>query len=980
MTSTELTSSLHSSCDSHELTYTDWSVSEHHFDPAKIRSRETVFTIGNGYMGTRGSFEEGYLNAMPATLVHGVYDDIPGAYTELANCPDWLELAIVINGDRFRLDHGTILHYERTLDLRNGILSRALRWRSPTGNTVDLRFERFASLADHPVFGLNCQITPVDFTGAIEIQTSLHGFANNQGFDHWQQLDRGTNDQGIWLHVRTRSSHVELGMAARMTPINNNLPIRITSSLDCPTIAITFLAAKGRTVGVEKVVTLITSQDVDHPAQAAVAKLTNLPAYPVLLRAHQNAWNEFWQQSDIEIEGDTNAQVAVRYNIFQLFIGACSHIAGECADSSRVSVPARTLSGFGYRGHVFWDTDIFILPLFTLTQPEIAKSLLTYRYHTLSGARRKAAHSGYHGAMFAWESAATGDEMTPRWSIQTDPYSKAIRIWCRDREIHISADIAYAAWHYWQTTGDDIWLRDYGAEVILDTAIFWMSRLEWKPERERFELDGVIGADEYHEQVNNNAYTNWMAKWNLETAVSVYGWLQQQFPDHAAVLAQKLQLNADRLRQLQAAIAQLYTPYDTKTGLIEQFDQFFDLRDIHLNDYEPRNRSMQDVLGMDMTNQSQVLKQPDVLMLLYLMRDTNTCLSYPDVLEKNWNYYTPRTDTTYGSSLCPAILSILAAKLGKEEEAYHYFMQAATVDLEDSRGNTADGIHAASAGGVWQAVVFGFAGIHMKGNSPMAIPHLPPTWKRLRFKLQWRGTWHSFDLSQPAPPPAQGPAQGPTQSQAPDIKGFIFDVDGVLTNTSESHYRAWQRLADEEKLPFDRKANEALRGVSRRGSLLQIIGDRHYSESALQDMMERKNRYYLEDIQTITPQDMLPGAIEFLQELRQAKMKIAIGSASKNARTVIDRLGIGAFIDAIADGDSVQRPKPAPDIFQCAAAQLNLAPANCVVVEDAAVGIEAAIAAGMWSVGIGPQERVGAANIVLPDLDGVRLSDLGMQW
>ncbi len=176
-----------------------------------------MYTIGNGYMGTRGSFEEGYPNAMPATLVHGVYDDIPGSYTELANCPDWLELAIVINGDRFRLDHGTILQYERTLDIRNGILSRAVRWRSPMGNTVDLRFERFASLADHPVFGLSCRITPIDFSGSIDIQTSLHGFANNQGFDHWQQLERGTNDQGIWLHVRTRSSHVELGMAASVS-------------------------------------------------------------------------------------------------------------------------------------------------------------------------------------------------------------------------------------------------------------------------------------------------------------------------------------------------------------------------------------------------------------------------------------------------------------------------------------------------------------------------------------------------------------------------------------------------------------------------------------------------------------------------------------------------------------------------------------------------------------------------------------------
>ncbi len=948
---------------SDDLIYTDWTLTEPELDPAKLRARETIFTIGNGYLGTRGSFEEGYPDALPATLVHGVYDDVPGVYTELANCPDWLSLTIVVNGERFRLDRGEILHYERQLDLQHGILSRSIRWRSPIGNTVDLRFDRFASLADHQVLGLRCQITPIDFNGTIEIQSSINAYPDNQGFDHWEQLNRGKMEQGVWLQLRTRTSEIELGIAAKMTAVGTDAIVQVTNPLDYPTLRTTFIATAGQTVGVEKVVTLFTSQDVELPVQSAQAKLASLPSYPVLLEAHQQAWNEFWQQSDIEIEGDTQAQLAVRYNLFQLVIGACSHIMGERTDNSRVSVPAKTLSGLGYRGHVFWDTEIFILPFFTLTQPNLARSLLNYRYHTLEGARRKAAHSGYQGAMFAWESAATGDEMTPRWSILEDPYAEATRIWCRDREIHISADITYAVWQYWQVTGDDLWLRDYGAEIILDTALFWMSRVEWNARHERYELCGVIGADEYHEQVNNNAYTNRMVQWHLEKAIAVYKWLQHTFPDRAAELAQRLKLTPELLIRCHEIVAQIYIPNDADIGPIEQFDGFFALQDINLSDYEPRTRSIQAVLGMDETNQTQVLKQPDVLMLLYLMRDTP---EFPgDVLQKNWNYYAPRTDSTYGSSLCPAIHAILAANLGKTADAYKNFIQAATVDLEDTRGNTADGIHAASAGGVWQAVVFGFAGIQLTDSGPVANPHLPANWTRLKFKLNWHGTWHNFDLS---------------PSLAPAIEGYIFDVDGVLTDTAEYHYRAWQRLADEEKLPFDRQANEALRGVSRRESLMHIVGDKQYPEAALQEMMERKNRYYVESIATITPKDLFPGAIELLQELKRAGIKIAIGSASKNARTVIEKLGIANLIDAIADGDSVTRPKPAPDVFLYAAKQLELDPDRCVVVEDATVGIEAAIAGGMRSIGIGPTTRVGAANIVLPNLVSVHLVDLQTQF
>ena len=958
---------------SRDLIYTDWTLIEPHFDPKQLRARETVFTIGNGYLGTRGSFEEGYPQALPATLMRGVYDDAPVIYTELANCPDWLSLVVIVNGERFRLDRGTILHYERQLDLRHGLLKRSVRWRSPNGETLDLQFERFASLADRPVLGLRCQITPIDFNGTIEVQSSLNGYPENQGFDHWEQLDQGELEQGIeqgiWLQVRTRTSHIELVIAAKIAVIGTEASFQAASPPGYHTLTTTFMAAAGQIISVEKVVTVFTSQETEMPVQAAQTKLAALSSYALLLEAHQQAWDAVWQHSDIEIEGDRTAQLAVRYNLFQLFISASSH-------HDRVSIPAKTLSGFGYRGHIFWDTEIFMLPFFTLTQPAIARNLLTYRYHTLEGARRKAAHRGYQGAMFAWESAATGDEVTPKTSIPTDPYAEAVRIWVRDREIHLSADIAYAVWHYWQATGDDDWLRDYGAEIILDTALFWMSRLEWNPKQDRYELCGVIGADEYHEQVNNNAFTNRMVQWHLEKAVAVYDWLQHRFPvgeasqneNHATALAQKLQLTSEHRLSWQAMIAKLYIPYDVETGLIEQFEGFFQLQDIDLNDYEPRDRSIQAVLGIDETNQRQVLKQPDVLMLLYLMRDTQAVTDHPDTLQKNWDYYAHRTDSTYGSSLTPAIHAILAANLGAPADAYQQFMRAAMVDLEDNRGNTEDGIHAASAGGVWQAVVFGFGGIQLKDSGPVATPQLPPTWTRLKFKLHWRGIWHNFDLA-PSLPQA-------SDSHNPDIQGFIFDLDGVLTNTAEFHYRAWQQLADEENLPFDRQANEALRGVARRDSLLLIVGDRSYSEAQLQEMMERKNRYYVESIQTITPQDLLPGAVALLDELRQAGIKIAIGSASKNAKTVIEKLGIADRVDAIADGDSVTRPKPDPDVFLYAAKQLGLEPAHCVVVEDATVGIEAAIAAGMWAIGLGPRDRVGAAHIVLPNLMGIHWTAL----
>ncbi|MEH2419784.1 MAG: beta-phosphoglucomutase [Nostoc sp.] len=987
---------------SRHFIYTDWILIETQFDPEQLHSKETVFTIGNGYLGTRGSFEEGYPHALPATFINGVYDDVPVVYTELVNCPDWLSLVVIVNGDRFRLDQGEILRYDRQLDLHYGLLLRALRWRSPSGDTIDISFERFASLADPHVLALRCHLTPVDFDGLIEVQASINGYPENQGFNHWEGLDQGKIDQGIWLQRCTRSSRIELCMAAKVRILGTEASLQVSSAPGYPTLSTTFSAKTQQTVTVEKIVTVFTSREIETPVAAAQEKLAHLPDYATLLKAHEQAWDEIWQQSDILIEGDSTATFAVRYNLFQLLIAAPQH-------DDRVSIPAKTLSGFGYRGHIFWDTEIFMQPLFLFTQPEIARNLLSYRWHTLLGAQRKAAHYGYKGAMFAWESANTGDEVTPRWAIGSDFYGEDVRIWCRDREIHINADIPYAIWNYWQTTGDDEWMQKCGAEVILDAAIFWGSRVEFNPEHEKYEIRGVIGADEYHEFVHNNAFTNRLAQWHLEKAIAVYDWLVHKFPERATELEQKLKLTSQERTHWQDIITKILFLYDPSTELIEQCEEFFQLEDINLADYEGRERSMQPILGMERTNKSQVLKQPDVLMLLYLMRESADFPYSKKALQTNWDYYAPRTDITYGSSLGPAVHAILASDLGKSTEAYEVFMQALMVDLEDNRGNTSDGIHGATAGGVWQAVIFGFGGIQLTENGPVANPHLPSGWTRLKFKLHWQGKWHDFDLHReqvaqditrqleylqlslsPNPPNFHSEASAPFASPAPsssplpitpyphnpNIQGFIFDLDGVLTDTAELHYLAWQKLADEEGIPFNREANEALRGVSRRASLMLILGDRPYSEAQIQEMMERKNRYYVELMQNMTPQDLLPGAIDLLDELRQAGIKIGIGSGSKNARTVLERLGIADKIDAIADGYSVQEPKPAPDLFLYAAKQLGIEPGQSVVVEDAAAGIDAALAAGMWAVGLGPAERVGAAHIVLPSLAGIKWTDL----
>lgn len=713
-----------------------WHITEQEFIPDRQHHKETIFTIGNGYLSTRGACEEGYPDDRRATFIHGVFDDVPLVFTELANAPDWLPLQIYLNGQRFSLDVGKVEHFERHLDLRTGLLTRTVRWCSPSGDRATLVFERFASLADQHLLCLRCQVTP-EFEGELEIRASLNGTMDNDGFNHWTWVGQGKRGDAYYLHDRTRATGIDVALAMHLLT-DAEPSVDYWDAQNVPTLRMSVPAKPGETVSAVKFVGIATSRDTEDPVNMAVERVASASDWESAFEAHRQAWSQEWERCDIQIDGDEEAQLAIRFNLFQLLIAAPRH-------DNRVNIGAKTLSGFGYRGHSFWDTEIFMLPLFIYTSPHIARNLLDYRYERLPGARQKAAANRFEGAQFPWESADTGEEVTPTWIPHYADRTRLIRIWTGDIEIHISADVAYAAHLYWKVTGDESWFVEKGAEMILDTAKFWASRAEWDDEKGRYEFNDVIGPDEYHDHVDNNYYTNRMAQWNLQTALDVLEWLKVQAPFKADELKQRLALTPELLTNWKDVISRIYLPVEAD-GLIEQFEGYFQRREVDLAALEPRHISAQVLFGIEGCNETQILKQPDVLMLQYLLRN-----EFSDKeIRVNYDYYTPRTDHTHGSSLGPSIQAIMACEVGKPDDAYEHFIRAVRADLRDIRHNAGDGIHGASAGGTWQAVVFGFGGLHMTSQGWSTIPRLPKHWKRLSFRFMHRGESHTVDISNPA--------------------------------------------------------------------------------------------------------------------------------------------------------------------------------------------------------------------------------------
>jgi len=711
-----------------------WTIVEEAFEPSRQNYRETVFTIGNGYLSTRGAFEEGYPGERRATFVHGVFDDVPVVVTELANAPDWLAFAVYLDGERFSLEQGVVESYRRAVDLRSGLLRRELVWVSPGGKRAAIVFERFASLADEHLLALRCTVTP-DFDGEVELRAALHAAVDNEGFAHWHLAGQGQRGELAFLAARTRATKVELALAMRLECAQPAIAGAYWDAAGAPTFTRTFAARKGQPIEAVKLVGVASSRDGQQPVELALAAAARPQGWDAAYAPHAAAWQAEWQRSDVIIEGDVEAQQAMRFSLFQLLIAAPRH-------DDRVNIGAKTLSGFGYRGHSFWDTEIFMFPLFVYTAPHIARNLMNYRCQRLAGARAKARANGFEGAQFPWESADTGEEVTPTWLTHFADRTKLVRIWTGDIEIHISADIAFAAYRFWQATGDDAWFIEKGSELILDTAKFWASRAEWNAAKGRYDYNDVIGPDENHDRINNNFYTNRMAQWNLQTALDVLDWLRQHAPQRADELSASLDLSGARLARWQHVIEYICLPA-SQDGVIEQFEGYFQCKAVDLPSLEPRHISVQELFCIEGAAATQVLKQPDVLMVQYLLREHFS----DEQVRANYDYYTPRTDHTHGSSLGPSIQAIMACDVGKPDDAYEHFIRAARADLFDVRNNAGDGIHAASAAGIWQAAVFGFGGLRFSQGGWQVNPRLPRHWKRLAFKFFYRGEQHVIDLS-----------------------------------------------------------------------------------------------------------------------------------------------------------------------------------------------------------------------------------------
>lgn len=558
---------------------------------------------------------------------------------------------------------------------------------------------------------------------------------SNERYRHWEHLHQGNvGEDGCFLELETMDTDITTCIATMINISEEHLTSKQYWNAQWdPTLAYEFSVKPGDEIAGTKHAVIYTSREIPDPKECAVSEVAEISrqSFDSLLGECQMVWHDLWSRSNVEIVGDDRADQALRYNLFQILIAAPRQ-------DDTVSIGAKTLSGYGYRGHVFWDTEIFILPFLIYTQPKIARNLLMYRYHTLPGARMKAQKNGYQGAMYAWESAATGEEVTPTWVTGSD--GEMIRIWCGDIEQHITADVVYAVRQYWQVTGDEDFMRNYGAEIVLSAAQFYASRLEWDEGDRRYHIRDVIGPDEYHEHVDDNAFTNLMAGWVLRFSNQVADWLGKNAHRNYQRLLAFLELT-EREIQSWPNVAEMIAINRREDGVIEQFEGYFDLINLDQAALEPRDVSLKNFFGIQGVQAYQFIKQPDVVMALHLLRDA---FSRQEII-RNFEYYSPHIDLSYGSSLGPSIQALMLAQFGNVEDAKDLYIKTLLTDLDNNRGNTGDGIHAASAGAVWSVLLFGFLGLTIEGDAPVIKPVFPRGWEKVSLKIIWKDQLLGFD-------------------------------------------------------------------------------------------------------------------------------------------------------------------------------------------------------------------------------------------
>ncbi len=698
-----------------------WRLATEGYDPLRESSIESRFTVSNGFLGVRGGravTPGARWIVPPRTYVAGLFDTPPAeqAIPVLIPAASWLQVRISGPGKPMVHHPFDVPSHRMTLDMRRGLVLTEWSHCQPGEVCIRLRTLRLVSLSERAV-GLQVIRLEVE-EGEAEV-TLEAGF---------EGLDLGlicTRLDGQLVEWRTQLSGKRLAMATalgfeldgRVLPAEVSGPLRYCWR---------WQARPGQVAWLERMVVLVRSDDnALEPGPSARQKLdaARRLGWRGIVKAHEDAWRERWDASDVIVEGDPAAQQALRFAIYHL------NSAANPSDD-RVSIGARALTGDDYHGHVFWDTEIYLLPFYIWTWPEAARAALMYRFHTLNGARQKAAAMGWRGALYAWESTDTGIETTPTQIIGPDRV--VIPVLCGTQEQHISADVAYAVWNYWQITGDDDFLCAAGAEIILETARFWASRAALEADG-RSHIRGVIGPDEYHEDIDDNAFTNVMARWNIRRGLEIASMLQERWPETWARLSSKLHLERDELDEWRLVADTIADGLDPKTGLFEQFAGYFGLEDVDLNNYTGRSVPMDVVLGRERTQRTQVVKQADVVALLALLPE-----EFPGGMGlKNFRYYEARCG--HGSSLSLSMHGVAAARVGETEKALRYLRQSVAIDLSDSYVGIGGGVHIAALGGNWMVAVLGFAGLRSRQDGIMLDPKLPSKWRSLAFNVQWRG-------------------------------------------------------------------------------------------------------------------------------------------------------------------------------------------------------------------------------------------------
>lgn len=698
-----------------------WTLTAEGYDPLRESSLASRFAISNGFLGVMGARATtlGGRWIVPAhTYVAGLFDtpDVEHATPGLVPAAGWVRLKLMLPSGPLVYRPATISSHRTTLDMKRGALLTEIKRLKGPELSMRLRTLRFVSLSERAV---GMQLIQVEIEeGEIEVKLE----ASFEGLSIGLEAERLERDLGVW---RTEHSGKGLAMAtASLFQLDGrDLPPTAQGQLKS---FWTWKTRPGQITSFERTVAIVTSDgEAFDPGPLALEKAESARqiGWHGMKAAHEAVWDNRWRLSQVDVAGDSAAQQALRFAVYHL------NSAANPGDE-RVSIGARALTGDGYRGHVFWDTEIYLLPFYILTWPEAARALLMYRFHTLDGARAKAVRMGWRGALYAWESADTGDEATPAFVV--DPDRQIIPVHCGKQEQHISADVAYAVWQYWQASGDDRFLCDAGAEIILETGRFWSSRAGLEADGQRH-IRGVIGPDEYHENIDDSAYTNVMARWNIYRALDVAALLRERWPECWTRLASRLDLSETELKQWRTVAETIATSLDPKTGLFEEFEGYFELEKIDLAAYEGRSVPMDVVLGRERTQESQVIKQADVVALLALLPEEFAGASGAD----NFRYYEPRCG--HGSSLSPSMHGLVAARLGQPDMALRYFQQSAAIDLSETQVAIDGGVHIAALGGNWMVAVLGFAGLSLQTSGISFDPKLPETWRRLAFAVQWRG-------------------------------------------------------------------------------------------------------------------------------------------------------------------------------------------------------------------------------------------------